>query len=263
MFFDIFDLVIIGVIFSIVGYYAFLRYKEEKRKKQQQVIPNLRNHQEKFIKEREDYEKRANIYKEKMNQIKNELDSLKDNMKNYPWTESQIDYLKQMKGSEFEYFLSNVFEMLGFEVLDPEYYREFHIDKILKFENKGITEYIMIDYIDFTQIKKVDKNYLKELEKGKEKYGINKVWIITNGDFDGDKVEMIYSFDFNLLDLPYITKFLPSLNFFYEYEDLRSKFHATQILHKEMFDEIVRREHWLSEVEEKLVEATKKMDKLE
>ncbi|MBX0312504.1 MAG: hypothetical protein JHC31_12155, partial [Sulfurihydrogenibium sp.] len=50
----------------------------------------------------------------------------------------------------------------------------------------------------------------------------------------------------------------PSLNFFYRYEELKGSFHNYEILHKEAFDEVIRREHWLSEVEEQLIKALEK-----
>lgn len=259
---DIFDFIIVGTIIGVVSYYAFLRYKEEKRKQQQQLIPTLEYYKDKFTKEKEDYKNRAGLYQEKLSQIRQQLEDLKKNMANYPWTESQVLYLKQMKGSEFEYFLNTTFQMLGFEVIDPEYYREFNIDSILKFEDEGKKEYIIVDYLDFTQIRKLNDEYLEELQKGKEKYNISKVWIITNAEIEENTAKKVFQFDYNLLDTGYITKFLPSLNFFYEYEDLKSKFHATEILHKEMFDEIIRRDHWLQEVEQKLIEALEKRNKL-
>lgn len=255
---DLLDLVIVGTIVGIVTYYAILRYKEEKRRQEALLIPTLEYYKDKFNKEKEEYKNRATTYQQRLSELLQHLENLKNSMADYPWTESQISYLRQMKGSEFEYFLNTTFQMLGFEVIDPEYYKEFHIDGILKYEDENHTEYIILDYVDFTQIKKLDEDYLKELQKGKEKYGITKVWIITNADIDEKITKQIFQFDYNLLDIKCITKFLPSLNFFYEYQDLKSKFHATEILHKEMFDEILRREHWLKELEKKLVEATKK-----
>lgn len=256
------DFLIAGVIFFIVVYYAFIRFIEEKKKKEEQLIPTLEYYKNKFKNEKADYQIRADEYKERLNQIKQQLENLKKDISKYPWTDSQIEYLKQMKGSEFEYFLNTTFQMLGFEVLDPEYYKEFNIDSILKLEMDKKTEYIIVDYVDFTAIKKVDRKYLEQLKAGSEKYNVSKVWIITNGEFDIKTKSMIFQFDYNLLDISYITKFLPSLNFFYEYEDLKSKFHATEILHKEMFDEIIRREHWLQEIEEKLIEALEKRNRL-
>lgn len=258
---EILDFIIFSTIVGIVLYYAVLRYKEEKRKQEEQLIPTLEHYRDKFLKEKEDYKSRANLYQEKLFQLKQQLEELKKNITNFPWTESQISYLKNMKGSEFEYFLNTVFQMLGFEVIEPEYYKEFHIDTILKFEDGNKKDYIIVDYVDFTQVKKVDERYLKEIQKGKQKYNISKVWIITNGHMDDGLVKKIFEFDYNLLDTNCITNFLPSLNFFYEYEDLKNKFHATEILHKEMFDEIIRREHWLQEVEERLVEAIEKRNK--
>lgn len=259
---QIIDFTIVGIIFFIVAYYALIRFKEEKRKKEQQLIPTLEYYKDKFSREREDYRLRADEYRDRLNQLKRQLENLKEDMSKYPWTDSQVRYLKQMKGSEFEYFLNTTFKMLGFEVIDPEYYREFNIDSILKIEIDGKLDYIIVDYIDFTAVKKVNRTYLEELKKGTKKYNISKVWIITNGYIDEEIKDMIFQFDYNLFDVGYITKFLPSLNFFYEYEDLKSKFHATEILHKEMFDEIIRREHWLQEVEEKLIEVLEKRNKL-
>lgn len=259
---DFLDIVIVGTIAGIVVYYAFLRYKEEKKKQEALLIPTLEYYKNKFSQEKEEYKIRAQTYQEKLSELLHQLENLKNKMADYPWTQSQISYLKQMKGSEFEYFLNTTFQMLGFEVIDPQYYKEFHIDSILKYQDEKHKEYIIVDYVDFTQVKKLDEAYLQKLKKGKEKYGINKVWIITNSTLDEKTTKKIFEFDYNLLDLSYITRFLPSLNFFYEYEDLKNRFHATEILHKEMFDEIIRRENWLREIEEKLVEVLEKRNKL-
>lgn len=259
---DIVDVGVISVIFMVVFYYAFLRYKEEKKKEREQLIPTLEFYKQKYTREKEDYTAKANSYQEKLHKIKEDLENLKKNISSFPWTDSQEKYLRSMKGSEFEYFLSTTFQMLGFKVLDPEYHREFNIDSILLLEDEDKKDYIIVDYVDFSQVGKVDVEYLRQLKRGKEKYGINKVWIITNGIFKEEIVRKIYEFDFNLLDTTYIVKFMPSINFFYEYEELKNRFHATEILHKEMFDEIIRRNHWLEEVEKKLIEAMAEGNKL-
>lgn len=249
------DVVILLVIASIVIYYAYIRYKEEKHKEEKMLIPTLESYKQKFLEEKEQFLKKSEELKNQLIQLEEDLKNLKKNFSTYPWTDSQIDYLKRMKGSEFEYFLSQSFEMLGFTVIDPPIYKDHHIDIILKYEDENKIEYFAVDFVDYTEIKKLDKNYIKELIKGKEKYQCQKILVITNGQLTEQQKDMLIKEDINFFETDQIAKFIPSLNFFYRYDELRSKYHACEILHKETFDEVIRREHWLLEVEEKLLQA--------
>ncbi|PMP62516.1 MAG: hypothetical protein C0198_03300 [Sulfurihydrogenibium sp.] len=249
------DILIVSLIAFIVFYYAYLRYKEEKYKEEKMLIPTLESYKNKFLEEKQQFLKKSEDLKQKLLQLKEELENLKKNFNSYPWTQSQIDYLKSMKGSELEYFFTQSFEMLGFTLIDPPIYKDHHIDTIIKYEDEKKVEYFAVDFVDFTEIKKIDDNYIKELLKGKDKYGCQKVLIITNGHFSENQKERFIKSDINFFELEQIVKFLPSLNFFYRYDELKSKYYACEILHKETFDEVIRRDHWLEEVEEKLLQA--------
>lgn len=175
------DIAIVSVILSIVSLYAYVRYREEKHKEEKMLIPTLQNYKQKFIEEKQQFLEKSQNLKQQLDDLRQQLQDLKKNLSLYPWTQSQVDYLKTMKGSEFEYFLTQSFEMLGFTVIDPPIYKDHNIDVILKYQDDTKTEYFAVDFIDYTQIKKLDDKYIENLLKGKDKYSCHKVLIITNG----------------------------------------------------------------------------------
>ncbi|MDM7272958.1 restriction endonuclease [Sulfurihydrogenibium azorense] len=252
------DIAIVSVILSIVSLYAYVRYREEKHKKEKMLIPTLQNYKQKFIEEKQQFLEKSQNLKQQLDDLRQQLQDLKKNLSLYPWTQSQVDYLKTMKGSEFEYFLTQSFEMLGFTVIDPPIYKDHNIDVILKYQDDTKTEYFAVDFIDYTQIKKLDDKYIENLLKGKDKYSCHKVLIITNGQLLETQKKLLIDKDVNFFETDQIVSFMPSINFFFRYDELRSKYHACEILHKETFDEVIRREHWLNEVEEKLLQAMEK-----
>jgi len=252
------DIAIVSVILSIVSLYAYVRYREEKHKEEKMLIPTLQNYKQKFIEEKQQFLEKSQNLKQQLDDLRQQLQDLKKNLSLYPWTQSQVDYLKTMKGSEFEYFLTQSFEMLGFTVIDPPIYKDHNIDVILKYQDDTKTEYFAVDFIDYTQIKKLDDKYIENLLKGKDKYSCHKVLIITNGQLLETQKKLLIEKDVNFFEIDQIVSFMPSINFFFRYDELRSKYHACEILHKETFDEVIRREHWLNEVEEKLLQAMEK-----
>ncbi|MFN3787179.1 restriction endonuclease [Sulfurihydrogenibium azorense] len=252
------DIAIVSVILSIVSLYAYVRYREEKHKEEKMLIPTLQNYKQKFIEEKQQFLEKSQNLKQQLDDLRQQLQDLKKNLSLYPWTQSQVDYLKTMKGSEFEYFLTQSFEMLGFTVIDPPIYKDHNIDVILKYQDDTKTEYFAVDFIDYTQIKKLDDKYIENLLKGKDKYSCHKVLIITNGQLLETQKKLLIDKDVNFFETDQIVSFMPSINFFFRYDELRSKYHACEILHKETFDEVIRREHWLNEVEEKLLQAMEK-----
>jgi hypothetical protein len=163
-----------------------------------------------------------------------------------------------MKGSEFEYYLTTAFQMLGFITIDLPFYKDHNLDLIIKYEDDNKTEYIAVDFLDYTEIKKLNEKYIEDLLQGKEKYKCDKLLIITNGYLDDNIKKFLIENDINFFEIDQIVRFIPSLNFFYRYEELKGSFHNYEILHKEAFDEVIRREHWLSEVEEQLIKALEK-----
>ena len=252
------DIAIVSTIILIVSLYAYVRYREEKHKEEKLLIPTLESYKQKFTEEKQQFLEKSQNLKQQLEDLRKQLQELKKNLSLYPWTESQINYLKSMKGSEFEYFLTQSFEMLGFTVIDPPIYKDHNIDIIVKYQDDFKTEYFAVDFIDYTQLKKLDDNYVSQLLKGKDKYSCHKVLIITNGQLTDYQKKLLIDKDVNFFEIDQIVNFMPSLNFFYRYDELRSKYHACEILHKETFDEVIRREHWLNEVEEKLLQAMEK-----
>lgn len=257
---SIIDTAILSAIGFIVLYYAYIRYREEKHKEEKMLIPTLESYKQKFLEEKQQFLQKSENLKNQLNQLKEDLENLKKNFLSYPWTNSQIEYLKKMKGSEFEYFLTQSFEMLGFEIIDLPVYKDHNIDTIIKYQDENKIEYFAVDFIDFTQLKNLDENYIEQLLKGKEKYSCHKILVITNGKLTESQKESLIKADINFFETDQIIRFIPSLNFFYRYDELRSKYHACEILHKETFDEVIRREHWLTEVEEKLLQAIEKQN---
>ncbi len=252
------DIVIISIIFSIIIIYSLIRYKEEKRREREMLIPTLNAYKEKFIEEKERFLQKSQKLKDYINQTLEEIRNLKENIHNYPWTHSQIDYLKKMKGSELNYFITNSFEMMGFELIDLPIYKDCNLDIIVKYSNDEKVSYLGLSIIDFTKIKDLNSKFINNLLNGKEKYELEKILVITNSHISEDIKKQLIENDINFFEIDQIVKFIPSLNFFYRYEELKSKYHNYELLHKETFDEVIRREHWLTEVEEKLVKALEK-----
>ena len=253
------DIFIIFIIASIVGTYAFIRYQEEKRKEKENLVPTLKSYKEKFIKEKELYKEKAQNLKKQMEEAQREFENILKNIDKYKWTEDEKEYLRNMKGTEFERTFSVMFELLGFKVYEPPIYKDHNIDIILELDNK---EKICVDFLDYTQRKKLNEKYIDNLLKGKEKYNCKSVWLITNRFLD-DKIEdYIYKSDINLFEFNQIVRFFPSYRLVDEYDENRTKFHNFEILHKETEDEVIRRETWIKEIEEKLEEIKRKNQKV-
>ncbi len=249
------DIIIITIIFGIIITYSLLRYKEEKRKEREMLIPTLNSYKEKFIEEKERFLQKSQEIKDYINQTLEEIRNLKENINNHPWTQSQIEYLGKMKGSELNYFITNSFDMMGFEIIDLPIYKDCNLDIIIKYSDDRKVSYFGLSIVDFTKIKDLNSKFIDQLLNGKEKYKLDKILLITNGYFSEDIKKQLIQKDINFFEIDQIVKFIPSLNFFYRYEDLKAKYNNYELLHKETFDEVIRREHWLTEVEEKLVKA--------
>ena len=121
---SIIDFILLSVIALIVMLYAYYRYRVEKHKEEKLLIPKLESYKEKFLEERENFIKKSQELKDKMEEVKREIENLKNKYQEYPWTESQIKYLKTMKGSEFEYYLTTAFQMLGFIAIALPFYKD-------------------------------------------------------------------------------------------------------------------------------------------
>ena len=82
--------------------------------------------------------------------------------------------------------------------------------------------------------------------------------MITNTDVDENLEKIIYKYDMNLFEFNQIVRFFPSYRIVDDYDRNRTKFHNFELLHKETQDEVIRRDYWIKEVEEKLKEAKSK-----
>ncbi len=251
---DFVDIALVSLIFAIVGYYVYLRYREEKHKQEQQLIPMLEAYKERFLKEKEEFKEKAEHFKRLMEEVEEEWRRIKENIPNYKWTEEDKKYLKELKGTDFERTFTVMFHILGFKTDEPPIFKDHNIDLIIE-TNK---DKICVDFIDFTQIKKINEKYLQDLEKGRKKYSCKSVWILTNTDVPENIEKLIYKYDMNLFEFNQIVKFFPSYKIVIDYDRNRTKFHNFELLHKETQDEIIRRDYWVKEVEEKLEEAKKK-----
>ena len=251
---DFVDIALVSLIFAIVGYYAYLRYKEEKHKQEQQLIPMLEAYKERFLKEKEEFKEKAEHFKKLMEEVEQEWHRIKANIPKYKWSEEDKKYLKELKGTDFERTFTVMFHILGFKTDEPPIYKDHNIDLIIETEK----DKICVDFIDFSQIKKINEKYLQDLEKGRKKYSCKSVWILTNTDVPENIEKLIYKYDMNLFEFSQIIKFFPSYKIVIDYDRNRTKFHNFELLHKETQDEIIRRDYWVKEVEEKLEEAKKK-----
>ncbi|WP_457644061.1 restriction endonuclease [Persephonella sp.] len=249
------DFVILGIILGIVSIYAYFRYREEKHKEEKMLIPNLLSYRDKYIREREMYTKRAEKFKEKMIEVEKEFEKIKERIPDYRWTEEEKEVLRNLKGTEFERIFTVIFQLLGFKVYEPPVYKDHNIDIIIELaDNKRIC----VDFLDYTQRKRINERYIRELIKGKEKYKCDSVWLLTNRFLDDDLEEMIFRYDINLFEFNQLVRFFPSYRLVDDYDENRTRFHNYELLYKETHDEVLRRDLWIKEVEEKIKEIKKK-----
>lgn len=249
--FDFIDVALLVIIFSIVGYYAYLRYKEEKKKKEKQLIPMLKYYLEKFSREKKEFAQKAKKFKDKMEYYRNKLKQIESEIYRYSWEKDEKRYLRTLKGTDFEWTLSFLLKILGFKVYEPPVYKDHNIDFIVEIGRFKIC----VDFVDYQQLKKLDQKYMKQILDGKEKYKCSGVWIISNGNIDKEK----YADDGVLFfDYRDILGFFPSIRIVEDYYETQTKLHNYELLHKETSDEIIRRDTWIKEVEEKLKEAYRK-----
>jgi HJR/Mrr/RecB family endonuclease len=248
------DLIIVTVIFLSVGIYILIRYIEEKKKYKINYVPMLLSYLEKYQQEKEEFEERAESFKNKLKQSEENLRKIKENIKNYQWKKKDIEKLKQLKGTEFETIFTGILEILGYQITEPYIYKDCNIDNIINLEHRKIC----IDFIDFKKIKELDENYIKKLVEGKQKYGCKSIWIITNGDLSDNQKKLVLDNDINVLTIEEILKFFPSIRVFDDYFDEKTVYHNYELLYKETYDEIIRRNEWIDEINRKLQKAKPK-----
>lgn len=245
---DIVDYLIGGAILSVILIYALLRYKEERKKEKINYIPMLLSYLEKYDKEKEEFQKRADDFKEKLQDAKEKIEKLKRQIKEYKWKKSDIEKVKRLKGTEFETYFSGLFEIMGYKITEPPIYKDKNIDFILQLEKANIC----IDFIDYTKIKKLDDKYINILLEGKKKYKCKSLWIITNTEIDNNLMEKFIKNDINVISLNEILFIFPSIRLFDNYFDAKTVYHNYELLYKETYDEIIRRNTWINEIKEKL-----------
>ncbi|WP_457623225.1 restriction endonuclease [Persephonella sp.] len=253
--FHFMDFFILGIILIIVGIYAYFRYREEKHKEEKMLIPNLLSYKDRYLKEKDMYKERAKKFLSKLKEVEREFEDLKRNIKNYRWTEEDKEVLRNLKGTEFERIFTVMFELLGFKVYEPPIFKDHNIDVIIE-TKEG--HKICVDFVDYTERKKVDEKYIKNLIAGKEKYNCDGVWFLTNRFLDDDVEDIIYKYDINLFEFNQLTQYFPSYRIVYDYDDNRTRFHNFELLYKETRDEVIRRDLWIKEVDEKISEIKRK-----
>jgi len=257
--FDLIDVALLGIIFSIVFYYAYIRYKEEKKKKEQQLIPTLKYYLEKFKREKIEYRLKAEKFEEKIKIYTQKLKEIRKNIGRYRWEKDEKKYLRGLKGTDFEWTFSFMLNILGFKVYETPVYKDKNIDFITEIKDKKLC----VDFIDFNQLKNLDEKYMEVLTEGKDKYRCDSIWIITNGKVDRQTKKKAVERGIYIWDYRDIIQFFPSIMVVEEYYETETKLHNYELLHKETTDEIIRRDTWIKEVEKKLEEAYRKKEKVE
>jgi hypothetical protein len=217
------------------------------------VKPLLKKYEE----EKEEFKQRAKDFKEKLENAKEKLNQLKSKLKEYNWKKSDIEKLKKLKGTEFETYFSGLFEIMGYMIVELPIYKDKNIDFILEPEKHNIC----IDFIDFLKIKKIDDKYIKTLLEGKNKYKCKSLWIITNTEINNDLKEKLLKNDINIISLNEILSIFPSIRLFDDYFDAKTVYHNYELLYKETYDEVIRRNAWIEEIKEKLAQEEKNMFK--
>ncbi|MDQ7056859.1 MAG: restriction endonuclease [Persephonella sp.] len=252
---DFVDIALLLIIAGIVGLYVYIRYREEKRKKEENLIPNLEFYRDKFQREQREFSQKAERFKEKINKYEEQLKTIRNNIHQYRWNEDEKKILKALKGTEFEWTLSFLLRILGFNLYEPQIYKDGNIDFIM---DAGEKHKICVDFVDRVAVKKLNEKYVDKLIKGKEKYSCSSIWIITNGIIDENIKKYLYTKDINSFEYRDIIRFFPSIRIVEDYYETQTKLHNYQLLYKETADEVIRRKTWIKEVEEKLEEARKK-----
>jgi len=245
---DAVDYIIGGAILVVVLGYAVFRLKEEKKKEKINYVPMLLSYLEKFEEEKKEFQERAENFKQKLKESEERLKQLKAKIKEYRWKKYDIERLKQLKGTELETYLTGILEIMGYNITEPAIYKDHNIDFIINLKEKKIC----IDFIDYTKVKKLGDKYLQNLIKGKEKYGCKTVWIITNAQLNEKQKKEILDKDINVISLDEITSLFPSIRLFDDYFDAKTVYHNYELLYKETYDEVIRRDAWIEEVQEKL-----------
>ncbi|WP_457643255.1 restriction endonuclease [Persephonella sp.] len=253
---DFIDISLIAVIAGIVGYYIYIRLKEEKRKKEKELIPNLEYLKKKYTEEKKHYSLKAQKFKEKIKEFSNRLQSIKNLSFQYRWTEDEKKLLKRLKGTEFEWTFSFMLQILGFKVQEPPVYRDRNVDFIVE-----IGRYrLCVDFADAQQVKKINRKYISSLVEGAEKYRCDGIWIITNGVLPQEVKSYILSKGILIFEFADIVRFFPSIRIVEDFYETETKLHNYELLYKETSDEVIRRDTWIKEVEEKLKDAYEKLE---
>ncbi|MBK3332835.1 hypothetical protein GWK41_07110 [Persephonella atlantica] len=252
---DFIDIALFIIIAGIVGLYIYIRYREEKKKEEENLIPRLEFYRNKFQKEQKEFSEKAERFKKRIDKYEKQLKTIRNNIHQYKWNTDEKKILKSLKGTEFEWTFSFLLRIIGFDIYEPPIHKDGNIDFIME---TGEKSKICIDFIDRVAVKKINEKYINELLKGKEKYNCSGVWIITNGTIDEKIKKYLYTKDINSFEYRDIISFFPSIRIVEDYYETQTKLHNYQLLYKETVDEVIRRKTWINEVEEKLEEARKK-----
>jgi len=242
------DLLIFSLIVVFVGVYAVFRYIEEKKKYKKNYIPMLKSYLEKYKEEKKYYQERANNFKEKLEIAKNNIEKIKKSIDSYKWTEEDIDELKKLKGTEFETVFTGILEVLGYQITQPSIYKDCNIDFIINTSKTNIC----VDFIDYKKAKELNEDTLKKLIEGKKKYNCKDVWIITNTEIDKENKEKIKEYGIKLITLEEIIENFPSIRIYFDYFDEKTVYHNYELLYKETYDEVIRRNEWIDEINRKI-----------
>ncbi len=240
--FNYIDILIFLFILTIVSIYGFLRYREEKIKQRKNLIPNLLKFREKWINEKIEFSKKAERLKNEIEQLKRKIEEFKKDIDKYKWTEEDIESFKLMRGTSLQYYLSNVFLLKGYNVYDPPVFKDCNIDIFLEKDGKKIC----VSFVDRVKIRKLDFSFLRRLKEGKEKYNCDEIWILTNSRIE-KKLKSS-----KLLNMNWIINNLPPISVVDEYESLSTKLHNLELMYEETVHEIIRRNTWIREIEEKI-----------
>ncbi len=242
------DLLILSLIFTFVGAYAVFRYIEEKKKYKKNYIPMLESYLEKYTEEKKYYQERADNFKQKLETAAKNIEKIKNNISQYKWTDEDIVDLKRLKGTQLETVFTGIFEILGYKITEPAIYKDCNIDFIINIDDKNVC----VDFVDYKKAKELDDDVLRKLIEGKEKYKCKDIWIITNTEINKDKKEKIKNHGIKLITLKEIIENFPSIKIYFDYFDEKTVYHNYELLYKETYDEVLRRNEWIDEINKKI-----------
>jgi len=187
--------------------------------------------------------KKLRILREKFDEIQKRIHYKTAILQNIEQTLKQKrihpDYLKSLRGVEFENCLYDCFKTLGYFVEKTPSSGDYGVDLVLKYGDKKIAVQIK-GTADPVGIKAIQEVY-----SGKDFYDCGEAWVITNSYFTNSAIKLAKKLNVGLINRQKLLKFLPDADLIEENKKLIKELEELNARKKEIKWEI-------SEISEKL-----------